>query len=71
MKTSPEDQQNTHQDHLALPANTGKMEASDPNELELMSDPWEIMIKLLDLNTLLSPKGLPDNPLDHSIQGEL
>ncbi|NOR81448.1 MAG: helix-turn-helix domain-containing protein, partial [Methyloprofundus sp.] len=56
MSAFSEDQQNIHNDHLPLAINTGKIEALTPTDLELMSDPWEIMIKPLDLNTFYNQK---------------
>ena len=54
MNSLPEDHHDTN--HDPLPTNAGKTEASDPTELELMSYPWEILIKPLDRNIFYHKK---------------
>lgn len=56
MIASPEDLQNINHDDLFLKTNIGEIEVSDPTELELASQPWEIMIKPLDRNTFYHQK---------------
>lgn len=50
MSTLPEGPQNTDDTHPPLLTNAGKIEASDPAEYELISQPWELMVTPLDRN---------------------